>query len=414
MAGGLGLQFLLAVVILRTAPGQNVFDWLGALFVGLLRFVDVGAEFVFSLAGPDGTRDTRLLTSFAFGTLSTIIFFSSLMSVLYHLGAMQLVVRAAAAVMRRTLNLSGAESLAVAANVFFGQVEAPLAVRPYLAGMTQSELMAVMLAGFATIAGGVMAAYARMGIDAGHLVTASVISAPAAVVVAKILQPEVDRPPTLGEDAAQVKANTVNLLDAAANGALVGLKLSLQVAAIIIAFLALIAMCEFVFQWALSQFGSELTLRGLLGYVFAPLAWMMGIEAADCRTAGELLGVRMISNEFIAYAEMSGMTRRGFDAQHAQRGGAHVRPVRVCQFRLDRRATRRHRRRGAQPTSRSGAARIASDVRRHAGLFHDGLCSRRAAISRLPLCADDGYAANSLNTPRMICAASARPRWPWR
>ena len=271
----------------------------------------MGAEFVFSLAGPDGTRDTRLLTSFAFGTLSTIIFFSSLMSVLYHLGAMQLVVRAAAAVMRRTLNLSGAESLAVAANVFFGQVEAPLAVRPYLAGMTQSELMAVMLAGFATIAGGVMAAYARMGIDAGHLVTASVISAPAAVVVAKILQPEVDRPPTLGEDAAQVKANTVNLLDAAANGALVGLKLSLQVAAIIIAFLALIAMCEFVFQWALSQFGSELTLRGLLGYVFAPLAWVMGIEAADCRTAGELLGVRMISNEFIAYAEMSGMTGEG-------------------------------------------------------------------------------------------------------
>ncbi len=358
-----------------------MFDWLGELFVGLLGFVDVGAQFVFDLAGPEGKRDPRLLTSFAFGTLSAIIFFSSLMSILYHLGVMQLVVRMAAAVMRKTLHLSGAESLAVAANVFFGQVEAPLAVRPYLAGMTQSELMTVMLAGFATIAGGIMAAYARMGIDAGHLVTASVISAPAAVVVAKIMQPEVDQPPTLGEAAAQVPATTVNLLDAAASGALVGLKLSLQVAAIIIAFLALIAMCEFVFQWVLGHLGSDLTLRGLLGYVFAPLAWAMGIETADCRTAGELLGVRMISNEFIAYVELSELLGEGSTLSQRSQVVLTYCAVRLCQLRLDRRAIGWHRRRGAQPASRSGPAGAASHARRYAGLLHDGLRGRRAAVS---------------------------------
>jgi CNT family concentrative nucleoside transporter len=176
--------------------------------------------------------------------------------------------------------------------------------------MTQSELMLVMQAGFATIAGGVMAAYVRMGIDAGHLVTASVISAPAAVVIAKIMQPEVEEPATLGRAAVVERPTTVNVIDAAAAGAVVGLRIALEIAAVIIAFLALIAMCEFLFQWALSLAGSELTLRGLLGYVFAPLAWMMGIPWADCRTAGELLGVRLVSNEFIAYAELAEMMGR--------------------------------------------------------------------------------------------------------
>ncbi len=303
------LQFLLAVVILRTSPGQGLFKWLGDIFLGLMGFVDVGAAFVFGTEGDGGTRDLRLLSSFAFGTLSTIVFFSALMSILYHVGLMQRVVRGAAAAMRRTLRLSGAESLAVAANVFLGQVESPLVVRPYLASMTQSELMTIMLAGFATIAGGVMAAYVRMGIDAGHLVTASVVSAPAAIAIAKILQPETGEPLTLGTSVATVDVTSVNLIDAAASGALVGLKLALQVGAIIIAFLALIAMGEFLVQWAFSLVGSDQTLRGLLGYAFAPLAWAIGIEWADCRTAGELLGLRLISNEFIAYAELSDLVR---------------------------------------------------------------------------------------------------------
>jgi CNT family concentrative nucleoside transporter len=226
------------------------------------------------------------------------------MSILYHLGLMQLVVRWVAVAMRKGMRLSGAESLSVAANIFLGQVEAPLVVRPYLAGMTRSELMVVMLGGFATIAGGVMAAYVRMGVDAGHLVTASVISAPAAILVAKILEPELDQSATHGQGVAAEQASTVNVIDAAASGALVGLKIALQIGAIIIAFLALIAMCEFAFSWVLSLFGSELTLRTVLGYLFAPLAWTMGIPWSDCRTAGELLGVRLIGNEFIAYAEL--------------------------------------------------------------------------------------------------------------
>jgi CNT family concentrative nucleoside transporter len=239
------------------------------------------------------------------------------MSVLYHLGTMQRMVWLAAVVMRRAMNLSGAESLSVAANIFLGQVEAPLVVRPYLATMTRSELMSVMVAGFATIAGGVMAAYVRMGVDAGHLVTASVVSAPAAIIISKILLPETEEPLTRGQATTAVEIETVNLIDAAAQGAIVGLNLALQIAAIIIAFLALIAMCEFLFAWVASQFGSDLTLRGLLGYAFAPLAWVMGIPWADCRAAGELLGLRLISNEFIAYAELGPLI--GKDSPLAER-----------------------------------------------------------------------------------------------
>jgi CNT family concentrative nucleoside transporter len=308
IAIALALQFAVGLVILRTTPGQAVFAWLGDVFAALLGFVDVGAGFVFGTSAPGG-RDTSLLTSFAFGTLPTIIFFSALMSILYHLNVMQHVVRAAAVVMRKGLRLSGAESLSVAANIFLGQVEAPLVVRPYLAAMTQSELMLVMLAGFATIAGGVMAAYVRMGIDAGHLVTASVISAPAAVLVAKILQPETEEPKTLGRAVHEEDTPTVNVFDAATTGAVVGLRIALQVGAVIIAFLALIAMCEFAFERLLSWFGSELTLRSVLGYIFAPLAWVIGIPWADCQTAGELLGLRLVTNEFIAYAELGDMIK---------------------------------------------------------------------------------------------------------
>jgi concentrative nucleoside transporter, CNT family len=304
IAGGVVLQFAFAFLTLRTTPGQQLFAKLGELFTAMLGFVDEGSVFVFGMHSPSGVSNRDLLTSFAFGVLPSIIFFSSLMSILYHFNIMQRVVRLAAIVMQKALNISGAESLSVAANIFLGQVEAPLVVRPYLATMTQSELMAVMMAGFATVAGGVMAAYVKMGIDAGHLVTASVIAAPASIVIAKIMQPEVEQPLTRGRMVIEVETGTINAIEAAATGALDGLKLALQVAGIIIAFLALIAMLRFAVESTLGLLHYQVTLEDLLGCVFAPFAWLMGIEPADCRKAGELLGMRMISNEFITYVQL--------------------------------------------------------------------------------------------------------------
>ncbi|MBI3838061.1 MAG: NupC/NupG family nucleoside CNT transporter [Planctomycetia bacterium] len=312
VGGGLVLQFAFAFLTLRTEVGKAVFVKIGDLFTGLLEFVDAGALFVFGTVGPDGgERGTRLLTTFAFGVLPSIIFFSSLMSILYHFHVMQRVVHLAAIIMQKVLNISGAESVSVAANIFLGQVEAPLVVRPYLNTMTQSELMAIMIAGFATVAGGVMAAYVKMGIDAGHLVTASVIAAPASIVIAKLMQPEVEEPLTRGRMVVEVEHTTVNALEDAAAGALDGLKLAIQVAGIVIAFLALIAMFKFALEWLLALTGYKLTLEDLLGYVFAPSAWCMGIDAADCRKAGELIGTRMISNEFIAYLRLSEWMKDG-------------------------------------------------------------------------------------------------------
>lgn len=308
--GGLLLQFGLGVFTLRTELGKSVFRAAGDALTALLGFVEEGAMFVFGLpAGP--TEPRLLLTSFAFSVLPTIIFFSSLISILYHFNIMQRVVQAAALVMRKVLHLSAAESLSVAANIFLGQVEAPLVVRPYLATMTQSELMTIMLAGFASIAGGVLGAYVQMGVDASHLITASVISAPASIVIAKIMQPEVEEPLTRGRVAADVETGTLNALEAAANGAIDGLKLALQVGAIIIAFLALIAMLKFGVEWSLARLGLDWTLGDLLGVAFSPFAWLIGIESQDCRAAGELLGLRMISNEFIAYQGLIEMQSAG-------------------------------------------------------------------------------------------------------
>ncbi len=219
--GGLFLQFSLALLILKTGPGQLVFQRIGEFFEALLGFVDAGSVFVF---GDDFAEHF-----FAFKVLPTIIFFSSLMSVLYHLGIVQKVVAAFAWVMQKTLTTSGAETLSAAANVFVGQTEAPLVVRPYIASMTQSELMALMVGGFATVSGGVLAGYVNLGISAGHLVTASVISAPAALLIAKILQPETEHPKTLGHVTIKVPRTSANLIEAAAIGAADGVKLALNV-----------------------------------------------------------------------------------------------------------------------------------------------------------------------------------------
>ena len=304
VAAGVGLQFLLALLVLKTGPGQVLFGYIGAFFTALLNYVDAGSSFVFGDAFGEHF--------FAFKVLPTIIFFSALMGVLYHLGLVQYVVAAFAWVMQRTLRTSGAESLAAAANVFVGQTEAPLVVRPYVASMTRSELMALMVGGFATIAGGVLAAFVGLGIDAGHLVAASVISAPAALLVAKVMQPEVEESKTLGRVSIEVERTATNVVEAAANSTLDGLRLALNVAAMLIAALGLIALVDGALGllgqgvgYMLDIEGLEWSLSAALGYVFAPFAWLMGIEAKDCLLAGELLGKKMVANEFVSYVQLS-------------------------------------------------------------------------------------------------------------
>lgn len=310
--GGVGLQLLFAAIILRTNGGHALFGGVKVFFDTIMACVDTGTNFVF---GFDTQGKPSFLESFALRALPVIIVFSSLMSVLYYFGIIQLVVKACALVMQRTLGTSGAESLAAAANILIGQTEAPLVVRPYLMEMTKSELMALMVGGFATVAGGMLAAYANMGISAGHLVTASFISAPAALVVAKILQPEVEESKTLGTVTLDAKSEAVNVIHAASMGAADGMKLAINVAAMILAFLALIAACEFIVGGIGSWFGQEWSLQAALGYGFAPLAWLMGIPKEDCLDAGRLLGIKTVANEFIAYKQLSDWMPEG-EAHH--------------------------------------------------------------------------------------------------
>lgn len=313
VVSGLALQFAFALLILKAPGGQYVFQQLGEFFNRLLSFVDEGSMLMFGV-NPSETDQgmpprAALLRTFAFGVLPTIIFFSSLMSVLYHIGVMQLVVGGLAWVMRRTLGTSGAETLSAAANIFVGQTEAPLVIRPYVSKMTLSELMVVMVGGFATIAGGVFAIYVKFGIDAGHLLTASVISAPAALLIAKVMQPEVDEPETAGVGAARMETTSGNVLEAAAEGASAGMKLALNVAAMLIAFVALVAMLNALVGWigGLAGFEGEAawSMQKAFGYAFAPLAWLMGIESKDCLPAGVMLGEKMVLNEFYAYLSLS-------------------------------------------------------------------------------------------------------------
>ncbi|HQZ67133.1 MAG TPA: nucleoside transporter C-terminal domain-containing protein [Planctomycetaceae bacterium] len=302
--GGSLLQVVFAWLTLRTAWGRNFFEKAGQCFNTLMDFVDKGNVTVFG----ENFRDHY----FAFKVLPTIIFFSALMSVLYHLGIMQFVVRILGYIMQVTLRTSGAESLSAAANIFVGQTEAPLVVRPYVARMTRSELMAIMVGGFATVAGGVMALYVGWGIDAGHLMTASVISAPAGLMIAKILQPEVEIPETLGLSEHAMPRTTSNLIEAATIGASDGLKLALNVGAMLIAFIGLVAMVDYGLThgsvWAFESLGHKdwqpLTMARILGVVFSPIAWLMGVEWKECQTVGYLLGLKMVATELVAYSQL--------------------------------------------------------------------------------------------------------------
>ncbi|MEZ6059430.1 MAG: NupC/NupG family nucleoside CNT transporter [Planctomycetaceae bacterium] len=317
--GGIFLQVFFASLILKTDAGEAVFQAVGDFFTGILGYVDKGSAFLFDVFPRESDPEPlpaqyTLWRSFAFGILPTIVFFSALMSVLYHVGLMQLVVQGMAWVMRKTLGTSGAETLSAAANVFVGQTEAPLVIRPYIAGMTMSELNVVMVGGFATIAGGVFAAYIGMGIDAGHLLTASVISAPAALMIAKIMQPETEESATSGGARITAESGCVNVLEAAAEGTASGLKLALNVGAMLLVFVAFVAMVNAfvgwcghrVAFWLHYQPAEEWSLEVAFGNVFAPFAWLMGIPWDECRRAGAILGTRTVINEFLAYAQLAG------------------------------------------------------------------------------------------------------------
>jgi CNT family concentrative nucleoside transporter len=329
VASGMGLQFVLAVLILKVPGTVAVFDWVAQRFVDLLAFSGKGAEFLFSGLVSDVPKFGFI---FAVQVLPTIIFFAAFSSVLYYLGILQRVVFAFAWVMSKTMRLSGAESLATAGNIFLGQTEAPLLIRPYLASMTRSEIATLMTGGMATIAGGVMVAYIGLlgGDDpagkvlfARHLLTASILSAPAAIVAAKMLVPETE---PIDEQLKLPRERLgTNVVDAAVIGTTDGVKLAVNVGGALLAFTALVALINAMLtggpgMWfglndtvasATGGAYKEFTLQSVLGFVFAPAAWLIGVPQGDLLYVGQLLGERCVLNEFVAYTTLAGMKTAG-------------------------------------------------------------------------------------------------------
>lgn len=303
---GLALLFGFGVLVLHT-PVRALFSWATAVVDGLLAFTKQGSSFVF---GPLVTDLEGIGFVFAFQVLPTILFFSSLMAVLYHIGLMPAVIRGIARLLSRVLGTSGAETFSTVADIFVGQTEAPLAIRPYIARLTNAELLACMVAGFATTAGGVLAAYVAMLREhvpdiAGHLLACSVMCAPASLVIAKLTLPETGRPETMGQDLPRTPSEHANLLDALAAGATEGTKLAVNVAAMLLVFLAFTAMANAGLGALAGLFGASLTLEQLLGFAFAPLAFVMGVPWEDVTKVGSLLGQKTVLNEFVAYQRLS-------------------------------------------------------------------------------------------------------------
>jgi CNT family concentrative nucleoside transporter len=322
VAWGLGLQVVFALVVLRTETGRWAFARLGSAINYLLDFASVGSGFVFGplgdktvwprimtgVLGPEGAQYGVIL---GFQVLPTIIFIAALFAILYYFGVMQLVVRAFAVGMRRVMKASGAESLNVAASIFMGQTEAPLTIRPYLPKMTESELMTVMTSGMAHISGGIMAAYILFGIEAQHLLTAVIMTAPGTLMMAKMFVPETETPETMGTVRLQVERTDVNVIDAAGRGTGEGLHLALNVGAMLISFIALVALVNGLLGYAGQWIGSaiagqpfDLSLQIIFGWIFAPIAWSMGVPWRDASTVGNLLGTRVALNEFVAYSQL--------------------------------------------------------------------------------------------------------------
>jgi concentrative nucleoside transporter, CNT family len=305
VAWGLGLQVAFAIVVLRVPAGQALFRRLGEVVTAILHRSYAGSEFVF---GELGKPNSSLGVIFAFQILPAIIFVSALFAIMYYLGIMQVIVRAFAAVMSRIMGASGAESLNVAASIFMGQTEAPLTIRPFLPRMTRSELMTVMTSGMAHISGSIMAAYIAFGIEARHLLTAVIMTAPGTILMAKLMEPETETPETYGNVRLTIPKTDVNLVDAAARGTGEGLHLMLNVMAMLVSFIALVALLNSGFAavhgW-LPWFPPD--LQTVLGWIFRPVAFLMGVPWQDSGTIGALLGTRMVLNEFIAYAQLGPM-----------------------------------------------------------------------------------------------------------
>ncbi|OHE83825.1 MAG: Na+ dependent nucleoside transporter domain-containing protein [Lysobacterales bacterium RIFOXYA1_FULL_69_10] len=340
---GLALQLVIAAFVLLTPWGASVFDALSSGFVKLLGFTTEGAKFIFG----DFTDPAKFGFVFAFQVLPTIIFFASFMSVLYHLGVMQKIVQGMAWVITKVMRVSGAETLSVCANAFIGQTESPLVVRPYIAKMTESELLTLMVGGMATIAGGVLGAYvmllgggdpAQQAFYAKHLITASIMAAPATLVIAKILVPETREPLTLGTVRMDVEKTTTNVIDAAAAGAGDGLKLALNVGAMLLAFIALIALLNAPLVWLGEVTGLEAALgrptdlSSLLGYLLSPLAWAIGVPWQDANTVGGLIGTKVVLNEFVAYVQLGEILRGGVDGVTLTDQGRLIATYALCGF----------------------------------------------------------------------------------
>jgi CNT family concentrative nucleoside transporter len=302
VAWGLGLQLLFAIFVLRVPAGQQLFRALGAFVTTILSYSYVGSQFVF---GELGKPNSSLGVVFAFQILPAIIFVSALFAIMYYLGIMQVLVRAFAILMSRAMGASGAESLEVAASIFMGQAEAPLTIRPFLPRLTRSELMTVMTAGMAHISGSIMVAYIAFGIEARHLLTAVIMTAPGTIMMAKLFEPETEVPETYGKVKLDMPKQDVNVLDAAVRGTSEGLNLMLNVIAMLVSFVALVALLNGGFGAIHSyiQWFPE-NLQTVLGWVFRPVAWLMGVPWRDSGTIGSLLGTRMVLNEFIAYAQL--------------------------------------------------------------------------------------------------------------
>tara|TARA_B100001964_G_scaffold87616_1_gene98629 strand:- start:13106 stop:14299 length:1194 start_codon:yes stop_codon:yes gene_type:complete len=301
IAWGLSLQFIFGILILKTPLGKPLFGFFDKVITKLISFSDAGSDFLFKSLVP-GVGYHEAMVNFAFRALPTIIFFSSLMTVLYHFGVIQFIVKWISRIMQKSMGTSGSETLSVAANIFVGQTEAPLMIRPFIRTMTQSELMAVMTGGFATVAGGVLALYVIWLKDipgiAGHLLAASVMSAPAAMVVAKIIYPETDHSETSGDLNIIIEKPDSNAMEALGRGATEGLKLAANVAAMLVAFVALIAMINYFLTFA------DTSLQGILGFIFRPLAWAMGISWEEAQMVGVLMGEKITLTELIAYSDL--------------------------------------------------------------------------------------------------------------
>ena len=299
---GLGLQISFAFIILKTPLGEYIFTYLNNIIVKLISFADAGSDFLFTSFIPEVGYHVALI-NFAFRALPVIIFFSSLIAVTYYFGIIQFIIKKIAFIMEKTMKTSGAETLSVSANIFVGQTEAPILIRPFISSMTKSELMAIMVGGFATVAGSVMALYVswlnNVPNIAGHLLAASVMSAPAALMIAKVIYPENERPKTINSDNIDLKSKDTNAMDAIGRGATDGMKLAANVAAMLIAFISIVAMINFILGYA------NTSLQEILGMIFKPIAWSMGVPWKEANIVGTLMGEKIVLTELIAFGDLT-------------------------------------------------------------------------------------------------------------